>query len=267
MKTDKKNKDFDEYKLPKRRQPVFQFFSKLLFRPIYGVRCESAIESLPDKAIIVSVHAAKNGPLAIAVSYPKFAVTWGHHAMLGTYKERFSYLRNVLYIQKMHKNKFVATLKALYEAVFSIFIYRGIKVIGTYTDMRLLTTVRNSMTVLDSGASVIIYPEDSSEGYFDELRSAYPGFAMLASIYYKKHGEDVPVIPAYVSLKKRRFIIGKPRYVHEMELSGMKQDDIAAVLKDDINSLYRDYIVADKKINTELPDAPVRTQAYYNEEK
>ena len=261
----KKNKDFREFKLPKRRQPVFAFFSKLLFKPIFGVKCESAIEELPDKAIIVSIHAAKNGPMAIAMSYPKFSAMWGHHDMLGSYKERFLYLRNVLYIQKMHKNKLLATLKALYEAVFSIYIYKGMKVIGTYTDMRLLTTVRNSMEVLNSGAGVIIFPEDSSEGYFDELRSAFPGFAILSEIYYKKYGEDVPIIPAYGSLKARRLIIGEPRYVHEMQLQGMKNENIAEQIKNDINSLYRSYILTDTPLTKSTPAAPTRSREYYGE--
>lgn len=261
----KTNKDFAEYKLPKRNQPIFKFFSKILFKPIYGVKLESKIETLPDKAIIVSIHAAKAGPIAIATSYPKFSVMWGHHDMLGSYRERFLYLRNVLYIQKLHKNKFIATVKALYEAVFSIYIYRGIKVIGTYTDMRLLTTVRNSMQVLNSGASVIIFPEDSSEGYFDEVRSAFGGFVALAETYYNKFGEDVPVIPAYVSTKKRRLILGTPSYVREMSLSGMKNQEIADKIKDEINNLYRSYILTDTEVKPAVLSAPVRTKEYYTD--
>ena len=126
MKKVTKNKrqknDWQEFKLPTGKQPIFKFFSKILFKPIFGAKTESVIEDLPDKAIVVSIHAAKNGPMAISMSYPKYAAMWGHHDMLGTYKERFLYLRNVLYIQKMHKNKFIATIKALYEAVFSIYI-------------------------------------------------------------------------------------------------------------------------------------------------
>ena len=127
----KKNKnELREFKLPDRKQPVYKFFSKVLFAPLYRSKLESQIENLPDKAIIVSIHAAKKGPMAISMTYPKFSAMWGHHGMLGNYRERFSYLRNVLYIQKMHKNKFIATVKALYEAVFSIFIYKGMKIIG-----------------------------------------------------------------------------------------------------------------------------------------
>lgn len=265
MSKKKNNNELKEFKLPNRKQPVFNFFTKILFGPLYRSKIESQIENLPDKAIIVSIHAAKKGPIAIATSYPKFSAMWGHHGMLGNYRERFSYLRNVLYIQKMHKNKFVATIKALYEAVFSIFIYKGMKIIGTYTDMRLLSTVRNSMGVLDEGASVIIYPEDSSEGYFDEIRSAFPGFVMLAETYYNKKGEDVPVIPAYIATKKKRLVIGEPKYVHELQKSGLSRQEVADVFKEEINELYRKFIVTDTEANVTVKDAPVRSKEYYGE--
>ena len=262
----KKSISLCEYKLPNRKQPIFSFFSKILFRPLYRAKVESLIEELPDKAIIVSIHAAKKGPMSIAVSYPKFSVMWGHHGMLGNYKERFYYLRNVLYIQKMHKNKFIATVKSLYEAIFSIYIYKGIKVIGTYADMRLISTVNNSINVLDEGANVIIFPEDSSDGYFDEIRSVFPGFVMLAETYYRKRGEDVPVIPAYISMNKKRFIVGEPKYVHEMQNEGLSRQEIADKMKDEINSLYQRFIETDTEACATVKSAPVRDKSYYGEE-
>ncbi len=265
MKKQNEREELVEFRLPDRKQPIFRFFSKLVFKPLFGAKTDSLIRELPDKAIIVSIHAAKNGPMAIAMSYPKFSAMWGHHAMLGSYRERFSYLRNVLYIQKMHQNKFIATLKALYEAVFSIFIYKGMKVIGTYTDMRLLSTIRSSMGALDENASVIIFPEDSSEGYFDEVRSAFSGFVILGSLYYRKNGEDVPVIPAYISTKKKRLVIGAPRYVREMERAGMTKEEIAEAVKEDINSLYRDYILTDRTPEPTVEAAPTRNKTYYGE--
>ena len=269
MKKKRKNKseELKEFKLPSRRQPIFKFFSAIFFKPLFKVKRESKIENLPDKAIIASIHAAKTGPMSLTQSYPKFSAMWGHHAMLGSYKDRFHYLRDVLYVQKMHKNKFFSTIKATYEAFFSIFIYKGMKVIGTYTDMRLLSTIRNSMSVLDQNASVIIYPEDSSEGYFDEIKSAFSGFVMLASLYYKKTGEDVPVIPAYISRKRgrKKLLIGEPRYVHELELEGKTKEEIADIIKEDINELYRNYLVPKKKMEATVKDAPIRTREYYNE--
>ena len=155
------------------------------------------IKNLPKKAIIVSNHARKTGPMAVALSYPRPFVMWGHHAMLGSYRERFSYLRNVFYIEALHQNKFIATLKASYEAFFSIFIYKGIKVIGTFRDMRFASTIRSSMDVLNKDESIIIFPENSSDGYFDEMTEAYQGFIGLSELYYKRFGEDASIITRY----------------------------------------------------------------------
>ena len=261
----KENKDtkWPRFKLPKRRQPIYSFFKKLFFRPLYGCKFESMIEQLPDKAILPSIHAAKKGPISISVTYPKFHAIWGHHSMLGGYIERFKYLRNVLYIQKLHKSKFKATFKATYEAFFSIFIYKGMKIVGTYTDMRFLQTVKNSMEILNDNASVFIFPEDSSEGYFDEIKDAFQGFVMLAITYYQKYGEDVPLIPAYVSTEKKRLIVGKPRYAEELLREGKSKQEIADILKEDINALYRDYILTDKPVEIAVKDAPVRNKSYY----
>lgn len=265
MSKKEKKERFPEFKLPKRKQPVFRVF-KGIFKHIYHAKVESEIRELPDKAIIASIHSAKNGPIVISMSYPKFHSMWGHHAMLGSYKERFKYLRNVLYIQKLHKNKFVATLKATYEALFSIFIYRGMHIIGTYTDMRFLSTIKYSMEVLDDNASIVIYPEDSSKGYYETVHEAFPGFVMLALSYYQKRGEDVPVIPAYVSTKKHRFVLGEPRYIHELEGTGLSKQEMANLIRDDINNLYYKYIETDAPVEVKVENAPVRTKEYYEKE-
>ncbi|MBO5945096.1 MAG: hypothetical protein J6Q69_00665 [Clostridia bacterium] len=47
----------------------------------------------------------------------------------------------------------------------------------------------------------------------------------------------------------------------------MSKQKIAEVLKDDINDLYRNYIATDTPIEVAIPDAPVRTRAYYNEDE
>ena len=141
-------------------------------------------------------------------------------------------------MQKQGKKKFPATLKAGFEAIFSPLMYKGMKIMGTYTDMRFLYTVRNSMDVLDSGASVVIFPEDSSDGYHDELKGAFPGFVMLAEQYYNKTGEDVPVIPLYYHHKTKRMIIAEPISLKKLRDEGLDRYRIADKIKDEINGIY-----------------------------
>ncbi len=239
-------KKIDKFEPLPPKYRVFKLFRGTIGRKYKAkkVECLFDINQLPDKAIVVSNHSAKRGPMALTMSYPKYNYKWGASGMLGNYISRFKYLRNVLYIQKKHKNKFIATLKATYEAIFSIYVYKGMRFLPTFTDARLRHTIRGSMKVLDAGYSVMIFPEDSTNGYYDEITSAFPGFVMLAENYFKKSGEDVPVIPIYYHDATRSIMIGNPRYVQSMVAEGMSREQIADVFKDDINGLYRTYFKA-----------------------
>ncbi|MBQ9071460.1 MAG: hypothetical protein IJY23_08990 [Clostridia bacterium] len=233
-----KREEIKDYVVPSKKQPIFSFVKKIL-RIFIKAEVELHCDSVPDKAIIVTNHSAKMGPLALELYYPKFHITWGAHQMLGNYKSRFLYLRDVLYIQKLGKKKFPSTIKAAFEACFSKMIYKGMKILPSYTDGRFLYTIRSSIQALDAGISVMVFPEDSSEGYFDELTSAFAGFVALAEQYYNKTGEDVPVVPAYYHKKSKKIIIYPALSVKDLKAEGLNRYQIADKVKDIINSIYR----------------------------
>ena len=230
-----------EWKIPKRKQPFWRFFRKI-FHLFYNVRSVEFLgEKFPDKCIIVSNHCNKKGPMVYELNLPVFHASWGAYQMLGNYKSRFKYLRNVLYIQKNGFGKFKSTLKASFEAIFSIYVYKGMKILPSYPDARLRKTLQYSMAVLDSGAAVSVYPEDSNKGYFDEMTHFFPGFVMLSEQYYKKTGEDLPVFPVYYGDKKKKIVVGKPLYVQDLAKEGLKRDEIAERFKQTVNQLYYDH--------------------------
>ncbi len=235
-----------EIQMPKRKQPVFKFF-KGIFRLFYDCNVLSLEGEVPEKAIVIANHSAKSGPMALEINYPKFNVKWGAHPMLGNYKSRFLYLRNVLYMQKCGKNKFVATIKSLFEALFSKMIYKGMKVFPTYQDGRLAKTVKASMKALDDNMSIMIFPENSNEGYFDELTELFGGFVILSEKYYKKTGEDLPIIPVYYHKKTKQIIIGKKSYVQQLKNQGLDRNGLCEYFKNQINELYHMHILKDVK--------------------
>ncbi len=228
-----------EWKVPKRKQPVWRVIRKLV-SPIFNAKggVEFEGEKFPDKCIIISNHNNKKGPMVFEISLPVFHVTWGAYQMLGSYKERFRYLRDVLYIQKNGLGKFKATMKAWFEAAFSIYVYRGMKILPSYPDVRFRKTLHYSMDVLDTGCAISMYPEDSSDGYHDELTHFFPGFVMLAQQYYKKTGEDVPVFPMYWGRKKNKIVVGKPMYVQDFVKEGLNREEIAERFRLAVNDLY-----------------------------
>ena len=150
-------------------------------------------------------------------------------------------MRDVLYIQKNGVNKFKATLKAGFEAIFSIFIYKGMKILPSYPDARLIKTLKYSMNMLNAGYAVSVYPEDSNKGYFKEMTHFFPGFVMLAQQYYKTTGEDLPVFPVYYGRKKKKIVVGTPLYVQDFVNQGLDREEIAEKFRLEVNQLYYDH--------------------------
>ena len=232
-----------EFNMPSKKQPIWRIFKPVL--KLFGFTNYKVINlagEIPKKCMFVGNHAGKSGPLGYEIYLPTFTVKWGAYGMLGSYKERYIYLRNVLYIQKLHKNKFYATLKSAFEAIFSPFIYRGIKVIPSFPDARVLKTFTHSVDVLDNDMAIMVYPEDSSSGYFDEPTKFLNGFVGLSEFYFKKRGEDLPVYPTYLHKKTKKLIIGKPLKVNELKSKGLTRSEIASVFLNEVNALYNTYI-------------------------
>ena len=141
----------------------------------------------------------------------------------------------------MGVKKWKATLKAGFESIFSIYTYRGMKVIPTFPDARLRKTLHYSMQCLDEGFAISLFPEDSNEGYFDEMKHFFSGFVMLSEQYYKKTGEDLPVFPAYYGRKKKKIVVGKPLYVQDFVKQGLNRNEIAEKFRLEVNKLYNDH--------------------------
>lgn len=229
----KRNYDFKPGK-----QPIYDIIRKL-FKPF----CKkpeiiNLNEKLEDKAIFLSTHCAKMGPFFLDLYFPKRHALWGAGDMLGTYKERYRYLKNVYYIQKMKKNKFVATLKASFESIFNIYFYKGMRVLPTYLDMRLLQTIRNSCKIIERNLPIMIFPENSNDGYFEVLIELFPGFITLSDVYYKKNNFDLPVYPVYYHQKAGKLFIDKPLYIQKLKQEGMNNDAICELFREKINNFY-----------------------------
>lgn len=227
-----------EFKVFKKKQPFFNFI-KIFLRMYYRrPRVVVIPDKVEEKAIFVSNHCSKQGPMILEVYLPYFHAKWGAHEMLGNYKTRFHYLRDVYYIQKKKAGKFSSTLKAGFEAFFSIYFYKGMKIIGTYQSAQLLTTINNSIKVIENNIPVMIFPENSNDGYEDVIGEFFSGFVLLAERYYKKNQVDLPIYPMYFHEKKRLVVMGEPCYVQEYKKQGLDKDQISDEFRKKVNDLY-----------------------------
>ena len=207
----------------KQKQPVYGFFTNLMKIFLHKPKFVNQNESFPIDGLLVGPHMGKWGPFYMSQYMPfKFAVI-GAHPMLGSYKDRWKYLRDVLYMQKAHKGKVFSSIKATFEAVFSKGMYKGMHVIPSYEDMRLLHTIHDASKTMNNGLPVVIFPENSDKGYQLVMNELHEGFITIAKFISKKRQKETPIYPFYVHVRRKTLIIGKPFYLSRFEGKGNKE--------------------------------------------
>ena len=237
-----------EYKVKTKRSFGFHilkgFFKIFLRKPKVVNITDSPLEK---KAIYLMNHCGARGPLIFELAFPVRSSPWGAHEMCGNYRERWNYLYRVFYTQKLHWNKFKAFLVATPFAVISKWIYNSVGLIATYRDARFLSSLRNSIAVLNADLSIVIFPEDSTEGYLDKTQAFNNGFIQLSKTYFKREKQDLPVYGVYYDRKKNTFFVGEPLYINKMLGEGMSEAEVSKVFLKNTHSLYDNFVAKENK--------------------
>ena len=194
-------------------------------------------EQFPNEPIVLlSNHVGKKAPSKIELFYPRDYRMWGTHEMTeGCYGVR-QYLRTTYFYEKKHFPKWIARLLGTILAPFVNAYYRGMKLIPTYDDFRFMMSIKLSLDAIDKGLDIIIYPEDSSEGYKDNLEHFFSGFAALLETLYKK-GRDIPVFVTYFQRKTNTFVISEMMMYLDLKKQYEDKNALAEALKNKMNSL------------------------------
>lgn len=200
-------------------------------------------EKVEDKAIYISNHSSTSGPIEYVIRFPKFFRPWGTYQMCGTFKERWNYMYHIFYRQKKKKGKVASFIMASLISPISRIFYRGVDLLPTYTDLRMLSTFKRSMEYLDDDTGILIFPEDSMDGYKTILEKYNPGFVALANSYYKSRNIDLPIYTVYFSKVINTIVIDKPDYIQKYFQKGMTKEEIADLFKEKTNQLYFGYIL------------------------
>ena len=173
-------------KYPNRRRPFFTLLKGFLRLIKPKTEVIDMTEGQGEPGIFLCNHSATTGPLMEELYLPYAHHPWGAHQMNGTIGERFDYLYHVFFMQKKHMKKVPAFLLASVVCVVSKAFYRGMGLISTYPDMRLTRTLEESISSLEKNVSVVIYPEDSSEGYKKKIETFFGGFVVSNHLLHAK---------------------------------------------------------------------------------
>ena len=197
---------------------------------------EKTGKDLPKKCIIIGNHSGASGPINYRAFLKNRYMNWGAHEMCEGFISRKRYLYHVFYRQKLGYSKFRAFIMSYVFGWVSRWIYDLAGVIPTYQGPKLRKTFKYSLECLQKNISVMIFPEDSNDGYKEHIERLWPGFLHLAKMYFTRYNEDLPIYTLYYSKEPKVITIGKPMYLQEL-LKEHTQEEILKIFLDYMNSL------------------------------
>ena len=192
------------------RKPKFKFTGR-------------AFSANEEPFIILSNHVGASAPIMYELYLDVPFRYWGAHEMTLGLKSAYRYLSTIYLHQKKHYPKVLAKIVAFIICPFVNLFYKGIDLIPTYTDPRFRKTIRESAADMENGKNLVIFPENSSDGYHDVLSSFLAGFAFFSKVLLKK-GRDVLIYCAYYRKKDRTVIVSDP--VRFSKLCGGDVDNV-----------------------------------------
>lgn len=218
------------------RKPWFRVIKKIMRWFIKPTEFVYLGEKISEPTIVLSNHVGTSAPLAWELYGNLPFRFWGAYEMNAGLVKLYKYQTRVYYHEKKHWNLHLARLFCLIASPLTYMFYKGINLIPTFHDIRFKKTVSESIEALDSGKSVVIFPEISDKGYLDVLEGFHQGFTVLGSILLKK-GKDMPITVAYYRKNEKRYIVDRPVMLSEIFVDGVSREEIAKQLCDRCNQL------------------------------
>lgn len=185
---------------------------RMLLKPMmyHTVTGRENVNALPG--IFVFNHREVYGPIAAVVFLPYDMRPWILDRMIDKeqisahmYEGTFSRIKWLPVFMRKALTKMLSPLVVWALSSFEpIPVYRG-------TARSVLKTFTLSIECLESGDSILLFPENPEERYTDskQVNDFYRGFANLGRLYFKRTKESVTFYPVYASRRGRELRIGE----------------------------------------------------------
>ena len=223
-------------KMVKRGKPWFRFMKSLTLKRYKKPKFVYLGEEIGTGGIILSNHEGTDSPMSLELYLDKPIRMWGAHEMNSGVVKMYKYQSRVYYHEKKHWNLHLARLFCLIASPITNLFYKGLNLISTYRDTRFRRTLRESISALQEGYNIVIFPEDSAKGYLEELEGFFAGFVLLAEAC-KRKGMDLPIYVTYFRKKDLTYIIDKPVLYSELCKESESKEEVARRLVERCNEL------------------------------
>ena len=195
-------------------------------------------EEIKPGSIIISNHEGTDSPMTLELYCDVPLRMWGAHEMNSGVINTYKYQSRVYYHEKKHWNLFLSRLFCLIASPLTSLFYKGLNLISTYRDARFVKTLKESYKTILNGESVVVFPEDSTNGYLDQLEGFHCGVVMMAEYCYKK-GIDLPIYVTYLKKNAHQYVVDTPVLYSEISADCISREQVAEKLLHRCNRLGR----------------------------
>lgn len=223
-------------KQKQKRKGYFELMKKMMKSRYKQPKFVYIGEEITEPTIILSNHEGTDAPMALEIYWQNPVRMWGAHEMNSGLIKMYKYQSKVYYHEKKHWNLFLARLFCLIASPLTNLFYSGLDLISTYRDGRFIKTIRETINSLKDGNNIVIFPEDSEEGYLKELKGFHAGFVLLCEQCLKE-GIDVPICVTYFRKEENTYIFDKPIKYSQIKEQFKTRDEISRQLCSRCNKL------------------------------
>jgi hypothetical protein len=227
-----------EKKQKAKRKLYFRMLKKIMKIKYKEPRFIYLGEKFENGALLLSNHEGTDSPMSLEIYCDKPIRMWGTAEMNCGLIRLYKYQTRVYYHEKKHWNLFLARMFCLIASPLTNLFYKGLNLISTYRDARFMKTLRQSVEAIKNGDNIVIFPEDSTKGYLEQLEDFHHGFLSLCD-YCAKKGIDVPIYVTYYRKKDLTYFVDNPILYSQLKAEEGTKEKMAKRLLDRCNALGR----------------------------
>lgn len=177
-----------------------------LFSPKYQLR---GAGNLPEGAcVIVGNHSHMYGPIAGELYTPGKHYVWCAGEMMHR-EEVAAYAYQDFWSQKPKPTLWFFKILSHLITPLAMLLFNNAHTIAVYHDTRLLTTFRESISRIQEGYRLVIFPE-CYDRHNNIVYQFQDKFIDLARFYYKRYQHELSFVPMYIAPELKLICYGTP---------------------------------------------------------
>ena len=218
-------------------KPIYKFLAAIL-KAVYPKITAVGTENIPDEpVIIVGNHCQIHGPIACEFYSPVKRRTWVAGATTSL-KDAPSYAYEDFWSQKPTWQLPFFKMVSYIVSPLLVLINSNAQTIPVYRDKRILSTFKRTVSCLENGESIVIFPEHDVKCN-NVIYDFQDRFIDVARLYYKKTGKKLCFVPLYIAPKMKKMYYGKGVYFNPEAVTEDERRRICDYLMNEITAIAR----------------------------